>query len=132
MKLSVDGKKISRGKGKKLGDVDCWGHENKPTLEDKRNMHKEEISIVESIQSRVDILEGKGLTDLTNFPAVESHQLKEDLKVVVQKLATNNKLLRDKVKSLDLMEVKFKKLGGENWKNLTILSNCVLCSCGKH
>ena len=43
-------------------DIDCRGHENKTTLEDKRNMHKEEISIVESIQSRVDILEGKGLT----------------------------------------------------------------------
>ena len=36
--------------------------------------------------------------------------------MVLQKLATNNKLLRDKVKPLDLMEVKFKKLGAENWK----------------
>ena len=116
LKLSVDGKKISRGKGKTIGDIDCWGHKNKPTLEERKNLHKAEISIVECMQSRIDNLAGKGLSNITHFPAVESLKWREDLKIVVQNLATNNKLLRDKVMYLDQMEVKLKKLG-EDWKN---------------
>ena len=126
MKLSVDGKKISRGKGKTMGDVDCWGYENKPTLEERRTVHKAEITVVESIESRVDSLEEKGLVDLANISDVEKTKVKADLKIVVQNLALNNKLLRDKIKSLDQMEVKFKKLGGEDWKTSRFYP--VICS----
>ena len=36
LNLSVDGKKICRGKGKHMGDIDCWGFENKPTLPERQ------------------------------------------------------------------------------------------------
>ena len=37
VKLGIDGKKISRGKGKSMGDIDCWGFETKPTLQETTN-----------------------------------------------------------------------------------------------
>lgn len=32
-KLTIDGKKSARGRGKTMGDVDCWGFEAGPTFE---------------------------------------------------------------------------------------------------
>lgn len=36
IKIGVDGKKIAQGKGKNMGDIDCWGFETPPTLEDRK------------------------------------------------------------------------------------------------
>lgn len=40
MKLAVDGKKISKGKGQSIGDVDCWWFESEPSLLDRKGKHK--------------------------------------------------------------------------------------------
>ena len=50
LKLCVDGKKISRGKGKLIGDIDCWGYESSPTLEEKRFEHQRQIDHLKSLQ----------------------------------------------------------------------------------
>ena len=55
LKICVDGKKISRGKGKKVGDIDCWGYEGKPTLEEKRANNKKHIDDVKIIQSKLQL-----------------------------------------------------------------------------
>ena len=39
-KISIDGKKISGGFGKSLGDVDLVGHEEKPTLQEEKTIYK--------------------------------------------------------------------------------------------
>ena len=39
-KLGIDGKKITRGRGKLAGDVDCWGFEKSPTLAEKQKKKK--------------------------------------------------------------------------------------------
>ena len=47
IKLAIDGKKISRGKGKSIGDVDCWGFESKPTLGERMSIYNSETAVVE-------------------------------------------------------------------------------------
>ena len=32
IKLEIDGKKVTKGKGKEMGDIDCWSYELKPAL----------------------------------------------------------------------------------------------------
>lgn len=78
--------------------------------------------------NNVDRLEDKGLAELTTIPAVENMHLQRDLKAVIQNLAKNNRLLREsqKVSSLEQMETKFKKLGGEDWKSSRFYP--VICS----
>ena len=49
--LTYDGKKLSRGyKGKKYGDEDMWGIENKPTLEESVTQLQKELDTVRHFQ----------------------------------------------------------------------------------
>ena len=42
-KLGIDGKNISRGKGKAMGDIDCWGFEAKHSLQERK--HRLELEL---------------------------------------------------------------------------------------
>jgi hypothetical protein len=126
MKLTVDGKKISRGKGRDMGDVDCWGFEAKPCIEERKATHKEEIVFVERLQDRIDTLELRGLRTVNTIPSSVGNVLVVDLQSIIQCLGTINKQLRAKVVSLDHMEEKFMKLSGEDWRKSKFYP--VICS----
>lgn len=62
--LGVDGKKISRGKGKAMGDIDCWGFEDKPTLRDRLKNKKDDMDFVDEIIQKCDKIEVNGAMSL--------------------------------------------------------------------
>ena len=62
VKLGIDGKKISRGKGRTMGDIDCWGFEAKPTLQDRKLRYQTETKEVNELL----VHPGKAYTLLTD------------------------------------------------------------------
>ena len=60
IKLAIDGKKISRGKGKSIGDVNCWGFESKPTLGERMSVYNSETAVVENLKLTINTLEESG------------------------------------------------------------------------
>lgn len=62
--LRVDGKKISRGKGKAMGDIDSWGFEDKPTLRDRLKIKKDDMDFVDEIIQKCDKIEVNGAMSL--------------------------------------------------------------------
>jgi hypothetical protein len=117
LKLSVDGKKISRGKCKNIGDVDCWGYEASPTLEEKRNELQQELVTIKCLQEKLDDLEEKGIKTINEIPCKIASELTTTLKRIVRSLGLKNKALRERATSLEQAENKFKKLGGDDWKS---------------
>jgi hypothetical protein len=53
IQIGVDGKKVSRGKGKQMGDIDCWGFEMEPTLQECRERLAHEKSTVSEIYQQL-------------------------------------------------------------------------------
>ena len=88
LKLFVDGKKISRGKGKLIGDIDCWGYESSPTLEEKRFEHQRQIDHLKSLQIKIDSLVKNDTISLQMLKASKMELLQEikyDIKVLAEK-----------------------------------------------
>jgi hypothetical protein len=48
-KMSIDGKKIRTGFGKRLGDENLAGHEIKPTLEERKERYSREINAFDEL-----------------------------------------------------------------------------------
>ena len=44
VKLGIDGKNISRGKSTTMGDIDCWGYEAKPSLQERNHRLEPELN----------------------------------------------------------------------------------------
>ena len=59
-KLSIDGRKIAPGFGKSLGEVDLFGNEDPPTLEEKRARLQEEFQSTEVLEKKLACLDQKG------------------------------------------------------------------------
>jgi hypothetical protein len=68
MKLAVDRKKISRGKGQNMGDIDCWGFESQPSVLDRKENHNEEMNFLNTFQERVDFFGRKGTFQYCEHP----------------------------------------------------------------
>ena len=53
-KICVDGKKINSGThGQKLGDINLWGFESSPTLEERESRFSKDISVLNELQERM-------------------------------------------------------------------------------
>ena len=65
-KISIDGKKISGGFGKSLGDVDLVGHEEKPTLQERKDNLQRELNTVLSCNLSISELQAKGYETYAN------------------------------------------------------------------
>lgn len=52
-KLSIDGKKIAYGFGKHLGDEDLCGHEDSPTLKERKDIFEAEMKVIASLRSEL-------------------------------------------------------------------------------
>ena len=116
LNLSVDGKKICRDKGKHMGDIDCLGFENKPTLPERQEKLENDKALLESIITRLDILEGRGLKKLSEISKPDKTMIHNELKSVVKSVSMRNKQMRETESSLVLSEEKLKKLGGSDWR----------------
>ena len=116
MVLGVDAKKISRGKGKLMGDINCWGFETMPTLEDRQKELSTQLELMDTIISKCDNLIDKGITSLNIIPSVTKDYLTETLKTTICLLGKRNERLRETEITLCRSEEKFKTLGGETWR----------------
>ena len=83
LKLSADGKKISRGKCKNIGDIDCWGYEATPNLSERKKSHTEDISNIESVQNKIDEMEGI-VRDLNELSSEDKYAMKDVLRKTIQ------------------------------------------------
>ena len=112
IKLAVDGKKISRGKGITMGDIDCWGHEGKPSLQEKKAEHDKQVAYLSSMLENLvqsdpnEILQG----------SYQSHTLLSALQKTVQYIADRQKTLRAVSHALTGTESKILKMAGDNWR----------------
>ena len=64
---AVDERKISRGRGQNMGDIDCWGFESGPSLLDRKEKHNEEMNFLNTFQERVAFLEEKELSNIVSI-----------------------------------------------------------------
>ena len=72
-KVAIDGKRLNSGFGKHLGDVDLFGHENEPTLCDRKQRLASEQSTVETILNLVSELDKRQKTTLSkDVPSAEN------------------------------------------------------------
>ncbi|KAH3776261.1 hypothetical protein DPMN_177681 [Dreissena polymorpha] len=60
IKIGADGKKIARGKGKLMGDIDCWDFEQEPTLTKRVARNTDENAIVSEVFTLVKKIDEKG------------------------------------------------------------------------
>ncbi|KAK3086499.1 hypothetical protein FSP39_019282 [Pinctada imbricata] len=116
LKLSVDGKKISRGKCKEMGDIDCWGFENSPTLSRRKSEHSDDLLSIGTFIESIFNIEEKGVYFLDEVGIGDKASLLTNLRHLVQRLGSRNSDLREKDLHLERLEEKFKRLGGPQWK----------------
>ena len=116
IKIGIDGKKIARGKGAKMGYIDCWGFEKEPTLKDKearQNSEKHKVSALFSMCQKLDI---SFVSDLPKtFRTKVLTELNDILKIITKRIED----LRNVMIRLDAGLDKFLKLGesgGSNWR----------------
>lgn len=76
-------KKISRGKCKNIGDIDCWGYEATPNLSERKKSHTEDISNIESVQNKIDEMEGI-VRDLNELSSEDKYAMKDVLRKTIQ------------------------------------------------
>lgn len=117
-KLCLDGKKINGSTTGILGDVDLFGHEQKPTLREKQNRLQDEILHTESVLKTLDNVDTNFL--LQSFlPSIKSC-LTEKLRKLVTLLSERLKDLRQMRVSKQTTLAKFKDIAGSNWKTSSL------------
>lgn len=112
-KLCVDGKKISRGRGKLMGDIDCWGYEKKPSLAMKKERFSREDSLIKEMNDFVQSLISHDLKSLLDS---EKINLSANLKSLIAIISERIKDLRTSKLSLERSITKFKAMAGEDWR----------------
>jgi hypothetical protein len=125
LKLAFDGKKISRGKGKKCEILivrDTKAH----LLLARREVHENNLKFEEESAQMIDSYEESGISYLYLLEQRESGLLLSRLHAIVEILAKENKGLREKGTHLRQTEDKFMKLGGTNWSKSKFYP--VICS----
>ena len=115
-KLGIDGKKISRGKGKSMGDVDCWGFESEPTLAQRRKRHELELEWLQQIEEFFNKYEMFRNCSLENYPSEAKTYLLDKLRLLVREISLRLKDLRENELSLRQSLSKFMEIAGSNWR----------------
>ena len=110
IKIGIDGEKNARGKGKQMGDVNCWGHEPAPTLHEKQQRLEDEKVFIQETKTNVEKCDhtGTGTDKLTTTTKV---YLLQKLKSIVTVVSKRIKDLRDVSLKLNFGIQKFVKLG---------------------
>lgn len=84
------------------------------------------MNFLNTFQERVDFLEEKGLSNIVNIQQQEKSKIVLSIKTIVQYICHRNKSLREKLLSLEKLEPKIRKLGGDVWRKLKFYP--VICS----
>ena len=84
-----------------MGDVDCWGFESEPSLLDRKEELREEMCFLDTFHSRMETLEDTGLSNIENIQKEEQTRMMSSLKSLLKYICHRNKLLRDKLISLE-------------------------------
>ena len=82
-KICLDGKRIIVGFVSKLGEVDLYGHESKPTLQDKNKKLADELTVIQNakhILEKSDITGKKHPQELTDS---DKKLLQEHVKAII-------------------------------------------------
>lgn len=122
VKLAVDGKKIERGKGKVMGDINCLGHEHKPTLEDKKKQSKEELSASNDLTQMLMLLCDRGIDYVQNIENIQKYQIVSNMYTLLKSMAASIEQLRHTLLHLNLSETNFKIIEGEDWKDSDMIA----------
>jgi hypothetical protein len=92
VKLSIDGKKLAIGLGK-MGDEDLCGHEQEPTLLERKEKHESDINTVRSAKSLIELL-NLDKSSCTNPDIVLT---KKALLITISNLSNRIKELREQI-----------------------------------
>jgi hypothetical protein len=120
-KLCFDGKKINTSISGEYGDIDLFGFEGTPTLQEKRERLKREQTM---IKEAVDMLRKqmiKNINLLTRLSKSTKSEIVDVLRSVVHVLSNRLKELREAKLSKDTALIKFKKLAGEDWQKSRLI-----------
>lgn len=116
--MCLDGKKINGSITGILGDVDLFGHEQKPTLREKQNRLQDEILHTESVLKILDNMDTKFL--LQSFLPSMKICLTEKLRKLITLLSERLKDLQQMRVSKQTTLAKFKDIAGSNWKTSSL------------
>lgn len=91
VKICLDGKKIAYGFGRRFGDEDLSGHEESPTLEERKQRLQIEMSVIEKVDSFLENLDVEfisesalSVADLRELVVILSNRVK-DLRIIQKK-----------------------------------------------
>ena len=94
-KVCVDGKKINSGThGQKLGDVNLWGFESSPSLEERVSLYNKDIEVIHDLQELLVVLQIQELQFLEECSDNQRERLSSHLKQVISILGTRLRDLR--------------------------------------
>ena len=115
-KISFDGKKISMGFGTDLGEVDLFGHESSPTLQEKKKKLDEELRYIDNIMEVVDNLQSKGKNHIGEALENEKSTLLSLSRTLLSFTSSRIKQLRETKVKRALAYERLQKEAGDNWK----------------
>lgn len=116
IKIGVDGKKIARGKGTKMGDIDCWGFEQEPNLKERLARFEEEQALINSSLRLTIEFDESGITVI---PLTSSEDILHMITNIVVMLSKRVSDLRISLVKVNLSIEKFKTLGDQIAKTWT-------------
>lgn len=68
-KICFDGKKLNAGvDGKKSGNINLWGYEGPPLLQNIENRYENDLKCISSLERAISTLDIRHITDLTYVP----------------------------------------------------------------
>ena len=98
-KICIDGKKINCGFGKRLGEVDMYGHETHPTLKEQECQKKDELKHVDDIENFISKLYQRCITTISGA----THLIDDEIMTRVRQLIH---ILTLRIKELAQLKVK--------------------------
>ena len=112
--LSVDGKKVAPGLTDEWGDIDLFGHEKGPSLKELITRKEAELRYIEDA---IGITSSQASSVMHDGPSFTNFSAYKNLCKTVNILSVRLKDLRKLDVTLNNSMVKFRKLGGDDWKN---------------
>ncbi|CAH1798622.1 unnamed protein product [Owenia fusiformis] len=115
-KCVIDGKKIARGKGRQMGDIDLWGFESPPTLAERVAAREFLDERIQMLMNKTENLLIKGKKSTDHLLDEESKELLDHLKIVSSELNLRLKDLRQAKVAIERSLKRLKDNSGPDWR----------------